>query len=297
MLYPYRLVYETRFPVPAVATPISPIAGFLEIVDTLNALFDETPVILRLPGGTALTLLYRDVVYLDRDITDSVGALAARVNLEMPLCFFGTTDTRETAELTLRMDDGAAGEAAARLRSVSGRRAGQLHGLGVHLELPDSQIPEHLSAVVDAMPSRLPMVGVTDRTHDRFLRDCGLLNPTEGSMFAYFSWSPGTGSQQFLHALTAEHKMRLWQVFLEDRQQPVEFDWIWETYYTEHTNCLLEWELALHMVLEKLGFQVERSKNSYRLMDGTGQERRFDFARGGSAEKLFLKLLFPVDAR
>lgn len=94
-----------------------------------------------------------------------------------------------------------------------------------------------------------------------------------------------------------DDKIRLWQVFLEDCQQPVEFDWIWETYYTEHTNCLLEWELALHMVLEKLGFQVERSKNSYRLVDGAGQERRFDFARGGSAEKLFLKLLFPVDAR
>ena len=32
-----------------------------------------------------------------------------------------------------------------------------------------------------------------------------------------------------------------------------------------------------------------------RNFDGDGRERRFDFARGGPAEKLFLKLLFPLD--
>lgn len=49
------------------------------------------------------------------------------------------------------------------------------------------------------------------------------------------------------------------------------------------------------MVLEKLCFHVERGERSYRLADGSGRERRFDFIQGGPAEKVFLKLLFPVD--
>ena len=69
-----------------------------------------------------LILLYRDAVCLDRDIIDSVGTLSARVNQEMPLCFFGTIDARETAELTLRMDDGGAGAA---VRFHPGRLGGK----------------------------------------------------------------------------------------------------------------------------------------------------------------------------
>ena len=141
------------------------------------------------------------------------------------------------------------------------------------------------------------MVGVVTKDHEAFLTDCGLLAPTEGRLFAYFSWDSEPQTECFLSALSANHKLLLWQVFLEDHQQPREFDWLWETYYAEGAHYLLEWELALRTVMEKLQFQVERSENSYRLLDFTGRERCFDFIKGGAAEKVFLKLLFPVDLR
>lgn len=81
------------------------------------------------------------------------------------------------------------------------------------------------------------------------------------------------------------------------RRPAREFDWLWEIYYTEKASYLLEWDLALRMVLEKLRFHVERGERSYKLIDSSGQERRFDFIRGGPAEKIFLKLLFPVDGK
>ena len=140
------------------------------------------------------------------------------------------------------------------------------------------------------------MVGVVTKDHEAFLTDCGLLAPTEGSLFAHFSWDSAPQTECFLSALSASHKPLLWQVFLEDYQQPREFDWLWETYYAEGAHYLLEWELALRTVMEKLQFQVERSE-SYRLLDFTGRERCFDFIKGGAAEKVFLKLLFPVDLR
>ena len=297
MLYPYRLVFEERLSVEKNDQIDSPAGGFLEIVGILCDLFDELPTVLYLPGGTAMTLLFRDVVYQERDIIDSVGALSAQVNKTLPLRFYGTTDSRETAEVTIQMDEQNGGEAVARVRSVSGRRTGQLHGLGVHLDLPDSQHMEHLAAVAIAMTLNSPMVGVVSRKHEQFVNDCGLLVPTEGSAFTYFSWSPETSPSQCLYALHAEHKMQLWQSFLADRQQPKEFDWLWDHYYFEGSHFLLEWELALRMVLEKLRFQVERTEHSYRVLDGSGQECHFDFTRGGCAEKVFLKLLFPVDSR
>ena len=297
MLYPYRLVSEERLSVGKNDQVDSPASGFLEIVGILCDLFDELPTVLYLPEGTAMTLLFRDVAYPQRDIIDCVGSLAAQVDKHLPLRFYGTTDSRETAELTIQMDDQNSGKAVARVRSVSGRPIGQMSSLGVHLDLPDSQYMEHLAAVVSAMTLNSPMVGVVSRKHEQFVKDCGLLVPTEGSAFTYFSWFPEISPSQCLYALHAEHKMQLWQSFLADRQQPKEFDWLWDHYYFEGSHFLLEWELALRMVLERLRFQVERTEHSYRVLDGSGQECHFDFTRGGCAEKVFLKLLFPVDLR
>lgn len=51
------------------------------------------------------------------------------------------------------------------------------------------------------------------------------------------------------------------------------------------------------MALEELGFRVERSDCSFRVIGPEGRERRFDFARGDPAEKIFLKLLFPLNIK
>lgn len=290
-----QLVAEERIPIPAEAGDRSPLTCFLELVGALNSLFSGTPKLLSPPGGTAATVLYRNVVYLPRDIIDSVGRLAAQVSREFPISFIGTTDARETAEMTVRPQDGKT--ALLQLRSLSGRPVGQMYGLGVHLKLPGEQPLAYLADVIAALPSDGPLTGAVSKKHERALRSGGLLVPVEGTFFAYFSWEPEADRGQLLYALSAEHKLLLWEAFLEDGVQPREFDWLWEIYYTEKASYLLEWDLALRMVLEKLRFHVERGERSYRLIDASGQERRFDFIRGGPAEKVFLKLLFPVDGK
>ena len=72
--------------------------------------------------------------------------------------------------------------------------------------------------------------GVVSRQHEAFVHKCGLLQPTQGSLFSYFAWE-NARPQQLLTALTAEHKALLWESFLADGQQPLEFAWLWEIYY------------------------------------------------------------------
>lgn len=291
MLYPFQLVSETLLPLPPVPPPSSAAAGFLALARTLSGLFDETPAVLYLPGASSLTLLYRDVSYHWRDVFDSAGPLAAGLNA--PPRFFGTTPARETAELTVR--PGPPGQAAVRLRSVSGRPFDRLQGLGVRLETGDASTAALLAEVAAALPCRAPC-GVFSRRFEGLLRGCGLLAPTDGSLFAYLTWEP-VPQEQLLLALTCAHKAALWRAFLQDGLQPLEFDWLWTHYYTGEAIFLLEWELALGEVLEDLGYRVDRGPASFRVLDGEGRDRRFDFARGAPAEKLFLKLLFPLDGR
>ena len=100
-----------------------------------------------------------------------------------------------------------------------------------------------------------------------------------------------------LEALSAWQKEALWRGFLQDGTQPMEFQWLWDAYREGAVDSLLEWELTLHLTLEALGFAVVNGAGRFTVTGPDGSARSFDLIRGGPAEKLFLKILFPLDKR
>ena len=100
-----------------------------------------------------------------------------------------------------------------------------------------------------------------------------------------------------LEALTARQKEALWRGFLQDGTQPMEFQWLWDAYREGAVGSLLEWELTLQLTLEALGFAVVNGAGRFTVTGPDGSARSFDLIRGGPAEKLFLKILFPLDKR
>ena len=98
-------------------------------------------------------------------------------------------------------------------------------------------------------------------------------------------------------ALTARQKEALWRGFLQDGTQPMEFQWLWDAYREGAVDSLLEWELTLQLTLEALGFAVVNGAGRFTVTGPDGSARSFDLIRGGPAEKLFLKILFPLDKR
>ena len=293
MLYPLRLVSEDKLSLSPAPEALTPAARFLRLMYLISELFDESPAVLYIPGGSTLTLLYRNVAYTYRDILDAAGPEAAALAGAASLRFSGTTAAnRETAELTLRVEDG--GVTACR-RSLSGEEFDQLSGLGIQVDWEDVDMAAHLAAIAAGLPHDAPC-GVFDPEEKEFLRGSGLLVPTSRSLFAYFAWE-SVPPRQFLLFLSLKQKAELWYCFLKDRWQPLEFEWLWESYSDGEPIYLLEWELALRVVLEDLGFRLERDDARFQVLDGAGEVRRFDFAKGGAAEKLFLKLLFPLNTK
>ena len=230
MRYPFQVIKEWQIPLTPLPKTYPATAAFLELMVTLDELFDEFPAVLRLPEGTALTLLYRDVVYSDQDILNSVGGLACHISETCSLTFYGTTEHRETAEMTVRPGSSPK-KGRVLTRSLSGRPIRRLQGLGVRLDLGDRDAADHLTVMARALAASGGPWGVVSRQHEAFVHKCGLLQPTQGSLFSYFAWE-NARPQQLLTALTAEHKALLWESFLADGQQPLEFAWLWEIYYT-----------------------------------------------------------------
>ena len=77
----------------------------------------------------------------------------------------------------------------------------------------------------------------------------------------------------------------------------MEFQWLWDAYREGAVDSLLEWELTLQLTLEALGFAVVNGAGRFTVTGPDGSARSFDLIRGGPAEKLFLKILFPLDNR
>ena len=118
-----------------------------------------------------------------------------------------------------------------------------------------------------------------------------------GSRYAYLAWEEDAGVLDALEALTARQKEALWRGFLQDGTQPMEFQWLWDAYREGAVDSLLEWELTLQLTLEALGFAVVNGAGRFTVTGPDGSARSFDLIRGGPAEKLFLKILFPLDKR
>ena len=159
MLYPFRLISEEALPVGRDQSGAPPLARLLRLLRDLSGLFDTAPAVLALPGSAVLTFLYRDVAYPWRDVMAAAGPAAAGLADSLPLRFFGTTQARETAELTARRE----GEAVlVRLRSVSGRPIQRLEGLGLQARLPDAETAAQIAEIAASGPFLAPC-GVVKR--------------------------------------------------------------------------------------------------------------------------------------
>lgn len=289
MLYPYRLALEKALPSQPV--PGRPADLFLQLVYSVNETFSSRPFPLWEEGSPALLLLYRDVAYTWRDIADSFGDAVAAISARWPLFFYGTTGDRETAQLSIQRE----GERTVlRLHSVSGRPFEGMEGLCLRLETDSPAAAASLGKLSTQLSLQLPMAAVP-RQYEGFLQGCSTL-PTAGSAFLYLAWAE-VDKPTLLGQLSPAQKKQLWRTFLADGVQPLEFDWLWDAYGAGQAPQLLEWEMALRIVLEELGFTVCRREDFFQVADSRGRLLRFDLVKGGPAEKIFLKLLFPLDSK
>ena len=289
MLYPYRLALEKTIPLSPSLVEASPTDRLLRLVCSVSDLFSTQPFPLYKDGRPTLLLLYRDVAYSWKDLADSFGDTIAAVSDHWPLSLYGTTGDRETGQLTIRREGG---RGIIRLHSVSGRPFDSMEGLCLQLETESADTASSLAQVCSQLSPQAPLAALS-RKLEPFLTGCSLL-PTTGSAFCYLAWSEAE-KPALLGLLSAAQKEQLWQTFLADGVQPLEFDWLWDAYCSGEAPHLLEWEMALRVVLEELGFSIQRQEGFFQVTDAQGQILRFDLVKGGPAEKIFLKLLFPLD--
>ena len=83
--------------------------------------------------------------------------------------------------------------------------------------------------------------------------------------------------------------------FLENGVDYAEFEWIYDGIFKQELNNRTEWELGLNAALNQLEYSLKISESEFELCDGIGERRYFSFNSEQNAQRVFLKLLFPVN--
>lgn len=92
-----------------------------------------------------------------------------------------------------------------------------------------------------------------------------------------------------------KNKLTLWKVFLKEKLEPAEFEWLSEEIAEGTISNRMEWELALREAMNQLQFRVVNQENSFELFDDAGKRLYFGADCHSAAERALLKILFPLN--
>lgn len=70
---------------------------------------------------------------------------------------------------------------------------------------------------------------------------------------------------------------------------------VYDGIFKQELNNRTEWELGLNAALNQLEYSLKISESEFELCDGIGERRYFSFNSEQNAQRVFLKLLFPVN--
>lgn len=290
-LYEKKLAAEIRFPIAKEAPLRGCPAGKLAVALAydLCGYFALRPDILHVAGSCRLDLLFRGARYDCEDFSYRYGETIAELSAVWPATASGYAQSRETCEISAIMREGVV---IVRQATASGTAYQTLDDLCLRITCADLDEASGLMAVFSRLQPPQACIALP-RLHEAFCRRHELLLPMEGACFCYLPLEEEEPEDaDKLRCLSMTQKTTLWKTFLEDKVSRKEFDWLYGL--AEGTVNLLEWELALQVALSELHFAVSNQKGAFFVQDAKGNRQRFDFATNSSAEKIFLRLLFPV---
>lgn len=117
----------------------------------------------------------------------------------------------------------------------------------------------------------------------------------QNTCYCYGNISEDQKKQNYLEVVSFPQKVNLWLRFLENGVDYTEFEWLYSGILKQNLIDRTEWELAVYVALNQLSYTLKISELEFELYDGKGEHRYFSFDSEQNAQRVFLKLLFPLN--
>lgn len=281
---------EVRADVPAPQT--SRPAMLVALVYALSTELHMDPAVYRIEREGSLWVYYACACFECGQLFEEYGYAAGYVSQVYPVSLYGVAGGMEPVALTMALR-GDGQRLVLRKLSVSGKNFDQLSDLCVKIEVESPAERAQLFALLQDVRYRKSFVAAR---RSSFVQQTFHTLPDDApdAFFRYVALREDAEPASMLEALTVEQQKELWLLLLRDGMGALEFETVWEQWEAGGFAALFTWELSLRMALSEAGCTIHNGPGDFRVTDAESRRLRFDFQNGSAAEKLFLKLLFPV---
>ncbi len=276
---------------PSPRTPsVSEGAALLALVMELTGELAIAPRIYRLESEPSLWVHFPAACFDCRGFLEEYGGTMSYIHGRYPMAVYGTAEDGESAELSAVRT--ARNTILYKKRNLSRKDFDRLSDLCVKIGMSN---PRLMPVLEDTLRHIVPgrSVVAVPRVPDTNRLFAGLPEMNPDTAFAYFNLNRNSDAAALLDVLSVEQKKTLWLLFLEDGVSAVEFADLLEPAERGEVP-LFTWELALRLALDTAGIRITYEPDGFRVTGPGGARLRFDYLTGSPAEKLFLKILFPV---
>ena len=240
----------------------------------------------------SLYILFRNFAFSEQDFWQTFGGYLIALRPKWKIGIFGTElSSQETAALLLDQQNG---KFYAVQKTISGCYADSIRSLCLRIECADTEDAAMVNLLCQHMDWQSGILVADWDLREAFEREY-IPWLHQSTCYCYGNLSEDQEQQDYLDVLSFPQKVGLWLQFLENGIDYEEFAWIYDRIFAQELNDRIEWELAVYAALNQLEYALKISESEFELYDGSGEKRYFSFNSEQNAQRVFLKLLFPVN--
>ena len=240
----------------------------------------------------SLYILFRNFAFSEQDFWQTFGGYLIALRPKWKIGIFGTElSSQETVALLLDQQNG---KFYAVQKTISGRYADSIRSLCLRIECTDAEDAAMVNLLCQHMDWQSGILVADWDLREAFKQE-HIPWLHQSTCYCYGNLSEDQEQQDYLDVLSFPQKVGLWLQFLENRFDYEEFAWLYDRISAQELNDRIEWELAVYAALNQLEYALKISKSEFELYDGSGERRYFSFNSEQNAQRVFLKLLFPLN--
>lgn len=275
------VAWSKEIPCQRTDNPPNPLIAAIDFVYLLSNNLECNPMLYS-SADNALWIYYPNSVIVCEDFFEEYGAFMA----DSHSAVYGGADGFEGGALTAERINRGKTLHSTKL-NVSGTDFELLRDISLKITLESEKHIKEYKNIISGINWRSAYLAI-ERTE--FVENI-FSNVSQKRKDTYYRYIGIDAHGSYLSALSIEQLKKLWLIYFEDGFSPLEFDDAFSA-MVENEISVFPWQLALRLALEEKGITVSYD-NGYCIIDQNDSRITPSFESRNSAEKLFIKLLFP----
>lgn len=286
-----KVVYQQEADAPLLNVSIGSEGAIIAMIYGIACELSQNPQVYQM-GKNTVWVYFQGSCFSCDALMGAYGTSLAFASQTHPVVFCGDCKGQETVELTgalVKSDK----KVLLKRFSDSGRDFDDITNLCLRITVEDAVEATEICELIRGIDCFGFSVAVRRTAYaEKALAGCPQVIPD-----AYYRYIPMTEPctpTDCVMQLPIDKQKRLWSLFLEYELSSLEFEYLSKALESGGDFPLFTWELSLRLALNDAGYSISYGENGFEVRRGDSSRVVYDYEEGSAAERMFLKVLFPV---